>query len=86
MPQITLDQINKPADGRVLFRFGKYTLEFPNIAAARDAVRDRFSREDMMYVAMALCFTRQPNLDNPGVLEGRTLDVNLSNTNWGRVV
>lgn len=85
MPSLTNTGIVKEAS-RVLFRFGNHEYEFPSIAAAKDFVRDKLNRDDMVALYMAMCFERQPQLANLTNIQNRTITIDLNATpNWGTV-
>lgn len=87
MPTITVNNVVKEADGRVRIRFGKIETEFPSIEAARAFARDvLMDQNHLRAVAIALMMSRQPNLNNPSVFEGRSVVVDFSLPAWGTIV
>lgn len=82
---LTLDSVNKDADGRVRFRFQGEEMEFRSTAEAAAFAQGRFTRDDLKAVAIALVLTRQPALGNTGIFAGKVLTVDLTAINWGSV-
>lgn len=85
MPSVTVTNIVKEADGRVLIRFGKREREFSSLASLRQWASNVLDRETLDALAIALMLERQPALGNPSAFEGHSIAVNFANANWGTI-
>jgi hypothetical protein len=86
MPSVTLTKITKRANGSVEFRFGKIGLDFNSVADAAAFAQGQLSGETLRAQVIAMVLTRQPALGNPGIFEGKVLNVDFNAAvNWGTV-
>jgi hypothetical protein len=85
VPSTTIRKIDKAANGSVAFYFGKRGYHFNSIEEWQAALAERFSQEDLEWIAMAIARARQPQLNNIAVLEGRAVTITPGNNNWGTV-
>jgi len=85
MPSVTVTKITPLQDGRVIVRFGKREREFASVADMREFARSQVDAATLEGMAVGLMLTRQPALGNPGVFEGRSVNVDFSLANWGTI-
>jgi hypothetical protein len=81
---VTLTSIRR-AGGKIYVRFGKREYEFNSLTEVRAYVEEKLGRETLECLFLALLVERQPDINNPALVEGRTLTVDMALTNWGRV-
>lgn len=85
MPSITVTDIETFPDGRLRIHFGKYFREWSSVEAARRDARANLTREDLIDLALGLMFFRQPNLGNPQLIEGRSVNIDFGQNTFGTV-
>lgn len=74
---LTIKSIDQRAD-RTYIRIGKTEIEVPGSKAELKAfVRSRFSEEDLLALALAAWMARDPELNNPNALVGKTITLDL---------
>ena len=74
---ITISEITR-TNGQVYLRYGKKGLLFPSVAAFRDWVTDSDSDETLLRLAFGIWARRNPALDRPQDIVGRTITLDLS--------
>lgn len=81
---VTLTKIQfTNAQSVIRVRFGKKEYEFNNLAHLQAIVEPFLRREVLEMIALAILMERQPNIGNPGAIEGHSINVDLSANNWG---
>lgn len=84
MPSITIKAIESgtTARGQSVYRIraGKREIELPgDVNDLKRWIRQQFDDTDLLAFALALWMARNPSLDNPAMIVGRTLTLDFTN-------
>jgi hypothetical protein len=83
---VTLTKIQfTNANSPIRIRFGKRDYEFNDLAHMKGFVASQLSRETLESLMLAMLIERQPDINNPGQVEGKTMTVDMSVNNWGTI-